>query len=299
MQTIKLLLLAILAFAQLAEFVGANENVGDQYYDQVVYFESVDKRGSWLARGPIPARWGNPNKAAIFENCAERDVIGKPLFKWIVRECPGGAIALENVAHPHHYLGADMISSGCTLVYYTYPQNVDEVLWYLEKRSDGNFELHSKRYYDDNGRVHANWKRGLLDYLLAGLESGTDMWWSALRLYQPPVREERKLVAYYNNLYGNTPVTRTFKERIGISKTTSTSIEISAEVGLEIKSIFSAKLSTTWTQTSSSTWDKEVERTYEVQILPGYIKRIYQLTGYYGPFEVISDRLFFEDAKQK
>ena len=119
-----------------------------------------------------------------------------------------------------------------------------------------------------------------------------------MRIYQPNVSERKAIVFTYDNSGGTTPVHTSFSEKIGVSRTdtTSTSYTISAEMGLEIKSIFSAKMSfsATWEQSTSTTWTKETTRTVEVTVNPGTIKKIYQLQGSYGPFDVASNHLYFE-----
>ena len=115
-------------------------------------------------------------------------------------------------------------------------------------------------------------------------------------IYQPNLGERKALIFVYDNSKGSTPVKNSFTEIIGISRTDSQSSSVtdSAEIGLEIKSIFSAKMSysSTWEQSTSATWSKETSRTVEVTVYPGTVKKIYQLQGSYGPFNVASNHLF-------
>ena len=279
MQAAKLFFAVIVSFAALAEFAESNE--AEKYYDQVIYIESLRYRAHWL--DSHHSGW------AGFTQAPERDLIGKIWSKWMVRRGSGGAISLESVRYPNHYLDAHH-SGWAGVTYSAYPSGADWALWYIEKRSDGAMELRSKRY--SNSRLdahHSGW---------AAVTAGSG-YWSGMRIYRPSTSETRKLISSFDNTKGNTKVTHTFTERIGISKSTTTSIEITAEVGAEIKSSFTATLSTTWSYSTSETWSKEVEKTVEVDVLPGYVKRIYQMKGTYGPFEVASSKLFFEDAKQK
>ena len=279
MKAVNLLLLAIVALSQLAEFAESNE--ASRYYNQVIYIETLRYRGHWLD--------AHHSRQARFTPAPERDLIGKIWAKWIVRRGPGGAIALESVRYRHHYLDAHH-SRICRVTYSVYPSGSDWALWYMERRGDGAMELRSKRY--SNSRLDAYHA-----HRYAKVTSGSG-YWSRLRIYQPHISERKALISVFNNRWGNTPVTHTFKETIGISKSTSTSISITSEVGAEIKGMFTAKLSTTWSHTSSQTWSTQVEKSIQVQVLPGYVKRIYQLQGNYGPFQISSSRLYFEDSRQ-
>ena len=280
MQAVKLLFAGIVAFTLLAEFAESNEAA--KYYEQVIYIESLHYRGRWLdARGD----W------VKFTEVPERELIGKNWAKWIVHSAPGGTITLESVYKSHCYLFAHDYRKA-SILYTSYPNAKIRCLWYMDKRSDGAMELRSERFSSTNSHLDAH--HTFEAYITEG--SG---YWSRMRIYQPETSEMNKLIAVYDNSNGNTKVTHTFTERIGISKTTSTSISITAEVGLEIKKVFTAKLSTTWSYSTSQTWSKEVEKTVQVDVLPGYVKRIYQRKGFYGPFEVSSNYLTFDDSKQK
>ena len=278
MQAVKLLFAAIVAFSLLAEYAESNEAA--KYYDQVIYIESLRYRAHWLD--------SHHSGGAGFTECPERDVIGHVYLKWIVREGPGGTIALESRRYPHHYLDAHY-SGWCKVTYSAFPIGEDWALWYMEKRSDGATVLRSKRY--PKSRVdahHTGW---------AAHSEGSAIW-HALRIYTPSTDETKALISKYDNTQGNTVVKHTFRERIGISKSESIGIEITNEIGGEIKMSFTNTLSVTWSYSSTETWEKEIERTVEVEVLPGYVKRIYQMKGNYGPFEVSCNQLFFEDSTE-
>jgi hypothetical protein len=278
MQAVKLLFAAIVAFTLLAEFAESNEAA--KYYEQVIYIESMRYRAHWL--DSHHSGW------AGFTQAPERDLIGKIWSKWMVRRGSGGAISLESVRYPNHYLDAHH-SGWVGVTYSAYPSGADWALWYMEKRSDGNMVLRSKRY--SKSRVdahHTGW---------AAHSEGSGIW-HALRIYTPSTDETKALISMYDNTQGNTVVKHTFREKIGISKSESTNIEITNEIGGEIKKSFTINLSTTWSHSSTETWEKEIERTIEVEVLPGYVKRIYQMKGNYGPFEVSCNQLFFEDSTE-
>lgn len=278
MQAAKLLFAGIVAFSLLAEYAKSNE--AEKYYEQVIYIESLRFRAHWLdSRGWV-----------YFTEASERDLIDKTWAKWVVWPGPDGTITLESMEKPRCYLFANGEYSRCSLLCSSYPNGDNKFLWYLERRSDDAMELRSKRYATSRLDAHHE--------LYAALSSGSKIW-HRLRIFQPPTSESRVLISTYDNSKGNTKVTHTYTERIGISKTTSTSISITAEVGLEIKKVFTAKLSATWSYSKSQTWSKETEKTVAVDVLPGYVKRIYQLKGTYGPLEISSSYLFFEDSLEK
>ena len=120
---------------------------------------------------------------------------GKKWAKWIVRRGPGGTITLESGLYRHHYLDAHHLGL-CHVTYSNYPNGGVKFLWYMEKRSDGAIELRSRRY--PNSRLEAyhlfQWAR------ITPLRG----YWSKLRIYQPPIRETRQLIATFDNSKGNT-----------------------------------------------------------------------------------------------
>ena len=182
-------------------------------------------------------------------------------------------MALESVRYPNHFLDAHH-SGSCRVTYTEY--------------SSGRYAFRSKRY--SNRRLDAHHSHD------ARVTAGSGIW-SQMRIYQPNIAERKALIFVYDNSKGTTPVKTSYTEKIGISRThtQSSSYTIGAEMGLEIKSIFSAKMSfsSTWEQSTSTTWSKETSRTVEVTINPGTIKKIYQLQGSYGPYKVASNHLFF------
>ena len=273
---LKVFLIAIVVLTQVAD---VSSNSVSDYVNQVIYVESYRYRAHWLDAFEI--------FVARFTASPQSRVIDHRWAKWVVRQGPGNTLALESVRYPNHYLDAHHLGQ-CFVTYTAYPYDKDWALWYLEY-SSGRYAFRSKRYW--NSRLDAHHSGG------AGVTWGSGIW-SQMRIYQPTISENKVVVFTYNNSEGTTPVKTSFTETIGISRTdaTSSSYTISAEMGLEIKSIFSAKFTSsyTWAQSISTTWTKETTRTVEVTVNPGTIKTIYQIQGSYGPFKVASDRLYFE-----
>ena len=176
-----------------------------------------------------------------------------------------------------------------SLPWRAYPYNQNWALWYLEKTSSEKFCLRSSRYSDSQLDAHHSGE--------ARVTAGSGEW-SEIRVYQPDATEEKKLIFTYDNSKGSTTVETKYTEKIGISRTDSTSVSftISSEIGAEIEGIFSAKtsMSSTWEQSSSTTWSSEVSKEVGVSVRPGTIKKIYQLRGSYGPYSIASNHLFFE-----
>ena len=276
MGKLKVFLIAIVVLTQLEDVLSTS--VAD-YVNQVIYVESYRYRAHWLD--------AHHSFSALFTESPQSDVIDHVWTKWVVRQGPGNTLALESVRYPNHFLDAHH-SGSCRVTYTSYPYDKDWALWYLEY-SAGRFAFRSKRY--SNSRLDAHHSGD------ARVTEGSGIW-SQMRVYQPDLGERKALIFVYDNSKGTTPVETSFTETIGISRTDtqSSSYTVSAEMGLEIKSIFSAKtsFSATWEQSTSTTWSKETSRTVEVTVNPGTIKKIYQLQGSYGPFEVASNHLFFE-----
>ena len=263
----------------LLEILHLNSEMSD-FVGQVIYVESLRYRGRWLD--------AHHSKECRFTETPQSDVIDAVWAKWIVRDGPNGTIALESMRYPNNFLDAHH-SRICHVTYSTYPYNSSWALWFLEKTPSGNYCLRSSRYTDSRLDAHHSGEA----HVTAG--SGD---WSEMRIYQPDVSESKTLIFIYDNSKGTTPVETSYTEKNGISRTESTSqsTTVSAEMGVEIKSIFSAKtsLSSTWEQSSSTTWSSEVSRTVKVSVDPGTIKKIYQLQGTYGPYNVASNQLYFE-----
>ena len=276
MGKVKLFLIATVVLTQLADVT--SQSVSD-YVNQVIYVETYRYRGRWLD--------AHHSFSARFTQCPQSEVIDHTWTKWIVREGPGNTLALESVRYPNHFLDAHH-SLSCRVTYTSYPYNKDWALWRLEY-SGGRYAFRSVRY--SNSRLDAHHSGD------ARVTAGSGIW-SQMRIYQPDLGERKALIFVYDNSKGTTPVKTSFTETIGISRThtQSSSFTVSAEIGLEIKSIFSAKASSssTWVQSTSTTWSKETSRTVEVTVKPGTIKKIYQLQGSYGPYKVASNHLFFE-----
>ena len=288
MGKLKVFLIAIVVLTQLVDV--SSTSVSD-YVNQVIYVESYRYRGRWLDAFYDPSslfRYAFPNiRFARFTDSPESSVVYKTWSKWIVRQGPGNTLALESVRFPNHFLDAHD-SGYCRVTYSSYPYNKVWALWYLEY-SSGKYAFRSKRF--SGSRLDAH------DSGSARVTAGSGKW-SQMRIYQPKIAEIKTLIFTYNNTKGSTPIKVSFTEKIGISRTDtqSSSYTISAEMGLEIKSIFSAKtsFSATWARSTSTTWTKETSRTVEVTVKLGTVKKIYQLQGTYGPFKVSSNHLFFE-----
>ena len=275
MGKLKVFLIAIVVLTQLADV--SSKSVSD-YVNQVIYVESYRYRGYWLD--------SDDSFFAAFSEASQSSVVDLIWTKWIVRQGPGNTLALESVRYPNHFLDAHQ--GTCRITYTGYPYNKDWALWYLEY-SGGRYAFRSKRY--SNSRLDAHHFGGA--YVTWG--SGI---WSQMRIYQPNISERKVLVFIKDNSRGTTPLKLTFTETIGISRTDTrkSSYTVSAEMGLEIKSVFSAQSSftATWEQSTSSTWSKKITQTIEVTVKPGTVKRIYQMQGFYGPYQVASDNLIVE-----
>ena len=279
MGKLKVFLMAFVVFTQLADVFSTSVN---EFVNQVIYVETYRYRGRWLD--------AHHTKAARFGRCPESEVVDHRWTKWIVRQGPERDIlALESVRYSNHFLDAHNTKT-CRVTYSSYPYNQDWALWYLEYSSASRkYAFRSKRYNDRRLDAHnTKWAR---------VTKGSGEW-SQMRVYQPDVSERRTLIFTYDNSKGTTPVDTSFTETIGISRTdqSGSSYEISGEMGMEIKSIFSAKrsLSAIWEQSTSATWSKVTSRTVEVTVDPGTVKEIYQLMGSYGLFDVASNHLYFE-----
>ena len=276
MGKLKVFLIAIVVLTQLVDV--SSTSVSD-YVNQVIYVETYRYRGHWLD--------AHHTGSARFSESPQSDIVHHNWPKWVVRAGPSNTLVLESVRYPNHFLDAHHLGS-CRVSYSSFPYDQDWALWYLEY-SSGRFAFRSKRYSDSRLDAHNTGD--------ARVTRGSGIW-SEMRVYQPDLSEQKALIFVYDNSKGTTPVKTTFTETIGVSRTdtTSTSYTISSEMGLEIKSIFSAKgsYSATWEQSTSTTWTKETSRTVEVTVDPGTIKNIYQLQGSYGPFDVASNHLYFE-----
>ena len=243
--------------------------------------ESYRYRAHWLeARHTFTAH---------FSELPQSEVVHYRWPKWVVRKGPSNTLVLESVRYPNHFLDASH-TGFCYVTYSAFPYDKNWALWYLEY-SSGRFAFRSKRYSDS--RLDAS-HTGPGD---ARITKGSGIW-SQMRVYQPDLSERRALIFTHDNSDGTSPVIKTFTEKLGISRTdtSSTSYTISTELGLEIKSIFSAKAShsQTWAQSTSTTWTKETSWTVEIIIAPFTIKKVYQLQGSYGPFDVAADYLWYE-----
>ena len=269
-----------MAIVVLTQLVDVSSTTVSDVVNQVIYVETYRYRGRWLD--------AHRSKSARFTYCPESEVVHNTWTKWIVRKGPEkNSLALESVRYPNHFLDAHR-SRSCRVTYSAYPYDKDWALWYLGFAS-GRSAFRSKRYSDSRLDAHSSGD--------ARVTPGGGIW-SSMRVYQPDLSDRKALIFVYDNSKGTTPVRTTFSEAIGVSRTdtTSTSYTISSEMGLEIKSIFSAKSShsATWEQSTSTTWSKEISRTVEVTVDPGTVKKIYQLQGSYGPFDVASSHLYFE-----
>ena len=252
------------------------------YYDQVVYIESLRYRAHWLD--------SYRNGEAKFTEYPQSNVINAVWAKWILRKGPNSTILLESVRYPNNYLDAQ--SGTCRVTYSTYPYDDDWALWYLEDIGNGNVSFRSKRYPDSRLDAHGSGE--------ARVTKGSGDW-STFKIYQPTVEERKVLIFTYDNSKGTTPVQTEYTEEVGISMTESTSVSVTAEISLEIQKAFvSAKvsLSSTWSSSSSTTWNQSITKKVSVEVAPNTIKKIYQLTGFYGEdanqFQVKSSHLYFE-----
>ena len=292
MQAGDLLLLVIVAFSQLTKSAESNEAL--KYHNQIIHIESIRYRAHWLAPYANLNIFGIsrliPNLCSFIE-APERDVIGLSWAKWMVRPGPDETITLESVHYPHHYLYVEGIGY-VKVKYYAHPNGADEALWYMESRG-GLVQIFSNKLRNKHLDVivQSNIKTAIVTI-------GFDKF-SLTRNYQPAIDEVKTLISVFDNSKGNTEVTHTYKKAVGISKTTSTTVSITTELGAEIKGIFTARLSATWSHTQSETWSVMVESSVSIKILPGYVKRVYQLIGHYGPFQIGSTQFYFEDSKEK
>ena len=258
-----------------------------KYYNQVIYIESVRYRAHWLD--------AHHSGEAHFTESPQSDVIDAIWSKWIVKKGPGSSILLESMRYRNRYLDAHH-SETCRVTYSAYPYDDDWALWYLEEIEDGNVSFRSKRY--SGSRLDSNHSGK------AHVTNGSGKW-STFKIYQPTVLDRKELLFSYDNTHGTTAVDHSYTETFGISKTknTSLSVTITTEMGIEIESAFSTfratmTISSAWSTSKSETWSSEKSRTVTVQVAPGTVKKIYQLTGYYGEgdnqYRVASNHLFFE-----
>ena len=213
-------------------------------------------------------------------------------------------VVIESVQFRNHYLGAHTTHDHkhvSHVRYSAYPYDEEWALWYLEDEGsgDGNASFLSKRYdnSDPKEKYRINSKS-----THARLNKGSGAW-SIFKIYQPTVEDRKELLFSYDNTKGTTPVETEYTEQTGISKTNTTteSTTVTTQMGVEIESVFNAKasFSDTWSTSTSATWSSQVTKKVSVEVPPGTIKKIYQLTGYYGEgrnkYRVASNHLFFED----
>lgn len=255
----------------------------EDYYNQVVYIESLRYRAHWLD--------AHHSGEARFTESPEPDVINNIWAKWLMKKGPGSTILLESVRYRNRYLDAHH-SGNCKVTYSAYPYDDDWALWYMEDNGDGSVSFRSKRYPDK--RLDSHHSGG------AHVTSGSGDW-SRFRVYQPTAQERKVLLFSRDNTHGSTPVEVEYEEKIGISKTESTTTTISAEMSMEIQDIFvSAKMSfsAAWSTSTSTTWNIETTSKVTVTVPPGTKKEVYQLTGFYGEgqneYAVRSNHLYFE-----
>ena len=257
------------------------------YYNQVIYIESMRYRAFWLQ--------SHKHHEAHLTETPRANVINDVGLKWIVRKGPGSTILLESVRFRNNYLAAHHAKKhhNAQVKYSAFPYDDDWALWYPEDIGSGNVSFRSKLHPDSRLSAHHSKKAHV------SVGSGD---WSVFKIYQPTVYDRKELLFSYDNTEGTTPVMTQYTDENGISKThtTTESSTITTEMGVEIESIFSAKtsLSSTWSESNSATWSSEVTKTVAVEVSPGTKKEIYQLTGYYGEdtnkYRVCSDHLFFE-----
>ena len=274
----KLCLVVLMVFTQLLDIT--RSDYASKYYNQVIYIETLTQRGHWLD--------AYHNGGARFTGSSQRDVINAVWAKWFVRPDPDGSgkIALESALYPNHYLDSHGGMSAL-VTHADYPYDKTWALWTLEDSPTGSFQvLHSVQNVDY-----------YLTWFFGGGWVATYDDSAKLRVYQPTITESTAHVYTYNNSQGVDPVHTTFKEKVGVSDTTSTTTSVTVELSTEILMAFTASMSvsTTWSQTESTTWSKEVEREVKVKVSPGYTKIIEQLRGSYGQFSVYSTVLFFKD----
>jgi len=233
----------------------------NQYYDQVIYIESMRYRAHWPD--------AHHSSECHFIEAPQSDVINEVWSKWFLRKGPNNSIVLESLRYRNHFLDAHH-SKTCHVTESSYPYDDDWALWYLEDEGDGNVSFRSKRYPDSRLDAHHGGP--------AKVTNGSGEW-SLFKIYQPTYEDQKVLLFSYNNTKGSTPVHTEYTEKVGITKTwSSTSLyTVSAEIGAEIVSIFSAKSSSSasWTSSSSQTWGAEVTRTVAVEVTPGYKKEIF------------------------
>ena len=276
MGKLKVFLIATVVLTQLADVL--SNSVSD-YVNQVIYVESYRYRGRWLD--------AHHSFSARFTESPQSDVIYYTWTKWIVRQGPGGTLALESVRYPNHFLDAHH-SGSCRVTYTSYPYNKDWALWYLEY-SSGRYQFRSKRYSNSRLDAHHSYD--------ARVTAGSGIW-SQMRIYQPDFSARKVLIFVYDNSKGTTPVKTSFTETIGVSQihTQFPSYTISVEMGLEIQNVFSAWMSISATCTrEQSTLSKETSRTVEVTVNPCTINKIYQLQASYGRYHIAFSCLFFDD----
>ena len=200
------------------------------YYNQVVYIESMRYRAYWLH--------AHKHGEAHLTECPEANVINNVDHKWIVKKGPGSTILLESVRFPNNYLAAHHSKHhhNAQVKYSAFPYDDDWALWYPEDIGSGNISFRSKLHSDSRLNCDAHHSKK------AHVSEGTGDW-SMFKIYQPTVYDRKELLFSYDNTEGTTPVMTQYTVQTGISKTKSTteSHTISTEMGVEIESIFTAK----------------------------------------------------------
>ena len=281
------------------------KDFADVYRDQVIYIESYKYRGHWLhAHGKNT----KPSGDVHLVEAAQSDVINDVDKKWVVKKKlpTDSTVVIESVQFRNHYLGSHTHDHKhvCHVKYSAYPYDEEWAIWYFEDKrdeGDGKVSFLSKRYYNPDPKENKNYRINSKP-TDARLSNGSGDW-SIFKIYQPTVEDRRELLFSYDNTKGGTPVKTEYTEQTGISKTNTTteSATVTTQMGVEIESVFNAKASesVTWSTSTSATWSSEVTRKVSIEVPPGTIKKIYQLTGYYGEgrnkYRVASNHLFFED----
>ena len=279
-----------------------SKDFSNVYRDQVIYIESSGSRAHWLHAHS--GKHSKPSGEVHLVETPHSEVINDVDKKWVVKKKlkEDSTAVIESVQFRNHYLGAHTTNDHKHVThvrYSAYPYDEEWALWYLEDKGDGNACFVPKRYDNsdseqkyriDSTSTHARLKKGIDD-------------WSIFKIYQPTVEDRKELLFSYDNTKSGTPVKTEYTEQTGISTThtTTESITVTTQMGVEIESVFNAKasFSDTWKTSTSQTWSSQVTKKVSIEIPPGTILKISQLTGYYGEgrnkYRVASNHLFFED----
>ena len=153
------------------------------------------------------------------------------------------------------------------------------------KNVDTGYHM-SARDWKENQQVWW-WERGADDWeFFWGWKNGKEEDWA--------MTDEEVCVETLDNTDATNTNQMKYTQKVGMSKTESSTCSVSGGAsvpfGKEFGEKFSAGINSSinfdWSQTSATTWEAEISRQVVVNVSPGYIGKLYQVFGYWGPYTI-------------